>query len=262
MNDIVVSVDKQRADYERALAAIRLTDPSFDPSTAMLQPHTLIITKPLLTTSREVVFNLYTDPSVAAQFAPDDIPLNAGDVFYATHIGYKIIKTLGTSAVTAPQNLSNEIAYSYADPNVFNGFVTASGKYEFKALEAIFNGKTQISAGSSNRLVEFSNRRLKHVPAAQRIKYTLTNSNEPAYGPGLEDEGLFPLNPNMLFVGGDTVNKVTCKIAQNAYIDLIDGKIDSAGAAIVNQNYLQLEVFGFWFSAGDNSFANCNNKVA
>lgn len=262
MNDIIVSTDKQRADYERALAAIRLTDPTFDPSTAMLQPHTIIVTKPLVTSSREVVFNLYTDPSVAAQFAPDDIPLNQGDVFYCTHFGYKIVKTLGTSIVTAPQNIGNEIAYPYADPNVFNGFVTASGKYEFKALETIWNGKTQISAGSSNRLVEFSNKRLKYAPTAQRIKYTLTNSNEPSYGSEMGEQGLFALNPNMLFVGGDTVNKVTCKLAQGAYIDLIDGKIDSAGAAIVNQNYIQLEMFGFWFSAGDNSFSGCNNKVS
>jgi hypothetical protein len=174
--------------YDNALKI--LASYNINPASAKLTQSDLILEQQLLTTLTAYIFPVLTnDNGPSGSRFNTEIRLTQQDSFIASSWGVFLVEP--TSAVDA-----TFIAQTYPNKLVF---VTAG---ESVALETIYNAYCKITVNNDVILPVWSLSRHRYVPQTQQTALIAGVQNANPYAEiDLSEDGFFPVEPNILFVG-------------------------------------------------------------
>lgn len=130
---------------------------------------------------------------------------------------------------------------THPDPTYF-------GANEAKALELVYNGKTQFSTDSTNRIQDLDNHLFR---VSQQGVFTGTiaaPTTNPSYGPSFPERGYY-MFAGYPIIQGRKVNRVTVNLAQ--------GSSTNIGGTGANKNNLVVLIYGFKFSGFSSMPGSC-----
>jgi len=228
-----ILLSPQRAVYERALQ-ITGNNPDF-----LVQEKTLILEQALIPGRNQYSFDLFQNTS---SDRPGEMKLNRNDMFLVGAISLQLTKQV---SATDPST-GNEDSYTFPDPNFFVG-APASGTTpkEYRALNTIYNGFTTIKTSPVERVRDFYNQHFRFVPerGVQKQASPQINDEPGQWGPSNEMRGFYQIIPNVVIDGNE--NNTLELILGKGDTTLIDGSLNSAGAAATTRNVVRYLVNGF-----------------
>jgi hypothetical protein len=174
--------------YDNALKI--LASYNINPASAKLTQSDLILEQQLLTTLTAYIFPVLTnDNGPSGSRFNTEIRLTQQDSFIASSWGVFLLEP--ASAVSA-----TFIAQTYPNALVF---VTGG---ESAALETIYNAYCKITVNNDVILPVWSLSRHRYVPQTQQTALIVGVQNANPYSEiDLSEDGFFPVEPNILFVG-------------------------------------------------------------
>lgn len=232
MQRIEIGSNYMRSVYSRMLQALNINEGDF-----IISERTLRLEVELLPGQNTYNFFVVENKGSDRQL---ERKLNRNDGFVISHLGYNLTKQ---NEVAIPAQYANFPLYTYPDPNFFSG--AAGGKNEYAALECSYNGELSLKTNNTEIIQQFPLFHTKYIPERG---YTLPaapqiNPEHPQYGPSMDCRGLYPYAVNAILNGQD--NNVATMTLGSGDLDLIDGAVDNAGAAVDTRNVAVLLLHGF-----------------
>lgn len=240
MNNVIISPEKARADYIRLIEKLGITDDSF-----IITPKLLLVEQVLSSSKNSYRFDIY---ETRGSDRPAEVKLNRNDLFVASHLGLALYKQ--DTSVT-PAQYANRPFFTNPNPEYFVG-----NNGEAAALETVYRGLLSINTKPVDRIQELHTSLFRYVPERP---YNSTDGYLEQQGPGLEQRGMFPVVPNIIFDGKED-NIITLDLGPGSYAG-IEGTVDGAGAAVDTRNVLVLQLFGWVVLNGAESANRWTNSL-
>jgi hypothetical protein len=241
MTNTIVTPEVQRGTYERIISelAVQKTIPAeMVKAGYKIMPSVLKIGAYLAPGQSTYVFNIRkgVDSPISGESKLDQT-----DAFAVTGLSIRFSKV--DFSAGAYSNHGNYPAFTYPDPNYFNGAGTGATppKPEWQGLQTVVNGNMQVNVGGDIVVDGTAASLMTFNPAAT---YTATPLALPQIGgESLNEHGFFMLTPQYILDGGQD-NSFVLTVAPGDRT-LIDGNLTSAGAAATTRNILWLFVLGY-----------------
>lgn len=226
-----ILISPQRAAYERALA-ITGGNPDF-----LIQEKTLRLEMALVPGRNSYSFDFFQNTS---SDRPGEMKLNRNDLF----LGAAIALLLTKQNSATDYSTGNDVLYTFPDPQYFAGN-PAAGEDEYRCLNTIYNGFTSIKTSPVERVRDFHNYHFLYNPERGTIKQASPQlyDDTPQIGPTNESRGFYQLVPNVVIDGNE--NNTIDLVLGKGDTTVIDGSVNSAGAAATKRNVVIYLVNGF-----------------
>lgn len=240
MNQIVISPQNSRADFERVLSLVAQNLGISEDQVKdryKVAPMTMLLAAPLSNTQQNYTF--YPVQGAGPTVPVPQLQMNKNDWFGITNIGVLFAKADFASGSGQYSNTGNFPKFSYPDPNYFTG-APASQKTEAECLQTVVNGTLQLTVSADPVILATPVRDFVFNPQSTFLSSPLTH---PQLGPDKISRGYSELTPNIL-LDGNSDNQFTITLAPGATTDL-DGSVYPGTTAATTRNILYLAVTGY-----------------
>lgn len=238
MNDIIVSTDIQRANYERIVEqtakAVGLQPEQFKTKYKVF-PSILKLAAYL--DPAKSSYDLFVRKGANDVQIPNSILLDQNDFFGIDGIGLRIGRAAYASGLYS--NHGNYPVMTYPDPAYFNGTGSAVGS-EITSLQTLVNGTTAIKINDDGLVDGILSQDLFYNPEAT---YTSSPLAYPRFGGSDGDRGIFKLTPQII-LDASADNKVVVTVANGAKAN-IDGAISTGTTDSGTRNLLYVILYGW-----------------
>ncbi len=239
-NVVYIAPDPTRSFFERTAATVA-KEFNIDVNQAkdgfVMSPQTILIGNKLVPNQTTYTFNPRNN--VGASWDTDN-RLDQNDYFAVQAIGLKFSRTTYNSASGAYSQFGNWPKLTFPDPNYFLGN-PATGLDEWQCLETIVNGKYAFTVGSQQIIPQDLCMKLTYNPQSRNLTSPVAL---PQYN-GLQDpatRGNYNLPMNfVLDLNQDNIFSIVLAPGDTT---VIDGSVNSSGAATLVRNFLWVEMEG------------------
>ncbi len=257
MNNITITPDRQRGDFERSLGEIA-TQRNLSIEVAKTgykhMPHVLRLGALLIPGQNSYVFNVKKSVDVPL---PGEVKMDTSVAFTVTAIGIRFSKVDYNGG--AYSNHGNYPHLTYPDPAYFDG-APASGatKKEYEALQCVLNGTIEAQVAGDKIFDGIAANYFVYNPTGTYTDATAATVAHPAFGGSVEKQGFSFLTPQFV-LQGENDNTFVLNIASGDR-SLIDGNLNASGAESGKRNIVWLYLLGFKvknFTANPQSLTAC-----
>jgi hypothetical protein len=239
MQPLIISPDSQRGTYERVVGdlaslmgigadAFKQTYKVFQSTVLMATPLSSGISSYSLSPRKGV------DPLI-----PTAVLLDQNDFFAVSGIGLRYARATYSSTNQSLSQFGNYPKLTYPDATFFNGN-PATGLDEWQCLQTIQNGTLSISVTGDTLLDSVS---CQELTAKLQTGYNSSGPVLPQFGGSEGDRGIFPITPQLI-LDASADNLITVQLADGDKA-VIDGSVDSSGAATTHRNILYVVLYGW-----------------
>lgn len=242
MNNVTISTDKTRADFERMVTAVA-NERGLPTEVARTgfknMPHILKLGAYLSPGQNSYTFNVRR--SIDAPI-PGEIKMDTSDAFNVVGIGIRFSKADFASG--AYSNHGNFLHLTYPDPAYFDG-APASGtvKPEHAALQCVLNGTLEAQVAGDKIFDGIAANFFVCNPDATYTDASASTIAHPGFGGSVERQGFTNITPQFI-LQGENDNAFVLNVAAGDRT-LIDGNLNAAGAAATTRNIVWLYLLGF-----------------
>lgn len=238
---ILIAPDPTRAFFERVVNTIAKSfgiSPEQFKNDYVISPQTVLMGVALAPGQSTYVLNPRNNVGTSY---PTDNRLDQNDYFAVQALGLKFGRATYSSSTGQLSQFGNYPKLSYPDPNYFNGN-PASGLDEWQCLQAIINGKLSLLVGSQQVIPQDIVQKMVYNPTAT---YSSSPQALPRYNGDADpaSRGLYNLPMNFV-LDMNQDNNIYITLANDADTAVIDGSVNSSGAATAYRNMLWLEMEG------------------